>query len=203
MSSEPSDIQNYAEWTGWNREFLRLVTEFGHHDGQSVFGLMPEVIDQLKLLTCRQRDQLAATPGLLVCFAAPVDHQPMKIADAPAAPAMTNTQWRHAAGVFVSALLTYLWKTDCRTVRDAQDLTGQSFFSKMYQPEAQNNFLPVLDVTERAVGQLRARFHDHPTFWADLIHGIHMDNAEFCTLSQLTYIPLAVAEESAESIRAS
>ena len=197
MLSEPSDIHNYAEWTGWNREFLRLITDFGHHDGQPMFSLPPAVIDQLKSLTLKQRHQLASTPGLLVCFVAPADCKSMKVADAPPAPAATNPQWRHAVGVFVSALLTYLWKTDYRRVRGAQDLAGQQFLSNVHQSEQPQNFPPVLDITERAVDQLQARFHDHPTFWTDLIHGIQMDNAEFCTLSQLTYIPLAVAEESA------
>lgn len=185
MPAEREETRNYAELTGLNRAFLQLITQFRSPAGQSVFGLEPAVAGQLRALNAEQLDQLATTPGLLACFVPP----DLRVADAPVT---ASPDWQHAAGVYVSALLTYLWQTEDEFLRAViQPLLPGCDLRTMKQ-----HFSQIITLTDRAILQLRARFHDHPSFWSDLIRSVRLDDPEFCALSRLTYIPLALTEDS-------
>lgn len=193
MRHDLSDIRMYADLTDLNRGFLGLMTEPGAHRAAPALGLDVAIVDQLRRLSAAELELIAGTPGLLACFSRwpPVSlHQ---VAETSITRPPAQTGWRESARLYVTGLLTYLWQMEqhdwpccalCAGSADKEPGLLEAF-----------DFARIRASADFAVDQLRARFTDHPSFWADLIRGVHSGNEDFQVLSRLTIIPLVLAEE--------
>lgn len=193
MRPDHSDMQIYEDLTDLNRGFLGLLTEPGAGRAVPGLGLDSAIVDQLRRLSPEEMEFIAGTPGLLACFARVPLTLLHQVAEMPITRPPTEPGWRESARLYVTGLLTYMWQTEQHGWPACTLCTGAV--------EKEPGSLAVLDFArirasaDLAVDQLRARFAAHPVFWADLIRSARSGNEDFQTLSQLTIIPLVLAEE--------
>lgn len=191
MCPDRDDMPLTAELISMNLGFLELVTAAD----APCLGLEPAIVEQLQALAPPERVFIAGTPGLLPCFARLPSPALQCVAEAQPALAPIAAAWREAARLYVTGLLTWLRQVE------QQDLPCCALCAPSRNP-AQNHlahldFAQIRASADAAVDQLRARFGDHPTFWADLIRSARSEDEDFRALSRLRIIPLVLAEQSA------
>ena len=193
MCPDHSDIRIYADLADLNRGFLALLIAPGVRQAAAGLGLNAAIIDQLRRLSPDQLGFIAGTPGLLACFAKLPAASLLRVAERQTLHPTQQTAWRDSARLYVTGLVTWIWQMDerdgpyCALCAGASE-TGSGILGEF-------DFARIRGSAECAVDQLRARFTHHPSFWTDLIRSARSGDEDFRFLSQLTVIPLALAEE--------
>lgn len=191
MCPDHGDTALTAELVDLNLGFLTLITA---PDAPGL-GLEAAIVEQLRTLRAQERAFIAGTPGLLACFRRLPPSALQRVAEAQPALAPVESAWRESARLYVTGLLTWLRQLEqheppccalCAVSRDpAADRLAHLDFSRIRAS------------ADLAVDELRARFGDHPTFWADLIRSARSGDEDYQALSRLRIIPLVLAEQCA------
>jgi len=200
MRCKAPDKQFYRELTDLNAGFLALITWEGHAPGLSLLGLAPAIRSQLMALERAQQEFIAETPTLLAGFAQlPATHG---VNESPPfrAGMGIDTEWRRRAQMFSAGLMTYLWQLAQRDALNAALCIGAS--QAQVRRFAELSFRDIQMRTELAPAELEARFCRHPRFWPDLIRVTQKGTGIIPRMSRLASIPLAVAEQRPETVRA-
>ncbi len=193
MYPDHSDMRMYADLLDLNRGFLGLLTEPGPHRAVPTYGLDAAIVDQLRRLSPEELEFIAGTPGLLACFSRLPPASLLQVAEMPVIHSSEQSGWRESARLYVTGLLTYFWQMEqhnwpfCALCAGSAERGSGSL--------GEFDFARIRASADFAVGQLRARFTNHPSFWTDLIRSARSGNEDFQMLSQLTIIPLVLAEE--------
>ena len=193
MYHDHSDMRMYTDLVDLNRSFLGLLTEPGAGRAAPGLGLDVVIVEQLRRLSPDEIEFIAATPGLLACFAWLPQANLLQVAEIPAARPPFPSEWRESARLYVTGVLTWLWHLDQHGWPCCALCAG--FDEKVPGLPGEFDFARILTSADFAVDRLRARFTDHPSFWADLIRSARSGDEELRALSQLTVIPLVLAEE--------
>lgn len=187
------DSRIRGELKSLNAGLLRLLVWSEPVRELPPLGLNPAIASQLRGLRPDELDFIAGTPVLLAGFEAPPDDDTVaRIADAefPCAVYVSafGDSLSRSAGLFATALLTWLWKMDCHDQLVTALCVGR------------DRRLPPLGIREieaiagRASDRLRVRFGDHPRFWPDLIRAARSRDTDLRELSRLAVLPLLLAE---------
>jgi len=193
MYRDCSDMRMYADLADLNRGFLSLLTESGAGRAAPGLGLDVVIVDQLRRLSPAQIGFIASTPGLLACFAHLPQATLLQVAERPVTRQPFPSGWRESARLYVTGVLTWLWQLDQHNWPCCALCAG--FREKGPGSPGEFDFTKIRSSADFAVDQLRARFTDHPTFWSDLIRSARSGDEDLRALSQLTVIPLVLAEE--------
>jgi len=193
MSRNFSDMRLYDDLTDLNRGFLGLMTSPHANQAVPAFGLDAAIINQLRRLSPEELEFIAATPGLLACFFRLPTPSLYQVAETRVTSLTPQPAWRDSARIYVTGLLTYFWQME------QQGWPCCALCAQSVEPGrgslADLDFTRIHSSADFAVDQLRARFADYPSFWADLIRGARSGNEELQALAHLTIIPLVLAEE--------
>ncbi len=193
MCPDHADMRLFDDLIDLNRGFLSLITAPGARRAAQAHGLDSAIIDQLRSLSAQDLEFIARTPGLLAGFAKVSAVSLHRVAEMPAVGLVVNSTWRESARLYVTGLLTYLWQMEQHeqsysALRAGVSASGSELLVGI-------DFARIHASADYAVDHLRARFADHPSFWPDLIRSACSGNEEFQLLSQLTIIPLVLAED--------
>jgi hypothetical protein len=193
MYPDHSDLRMYADLADLNRGFLGLLTEPGSRQAVPTYGLDAAIVDQLRRLSPQELEFIAGTPGLLACFSRLPAAALLQVAEMPVIHRSEQSDLRESARLYAIGLLTYLWQMEqrdwpCCALCAGSAEKGSGLLGKF-------DFAQIRASADFAVGQLRARFTNHPSFWTDLIRSARSGDEDFQLLSQLTIIPLVLAEE--------
>jgi len=191
MCPDHGDTPLTPELVSLNLGFVELIAA---PDAPGL-GLEAAIVEQLRTLAPLEKAFIAGTPGLLACFARLPPPALQRVAEAPPVLTPVESSWREAARLYVTGLLTWLRQLEqqavpcCALCAAAQDPARNSL--------AHLDFSRIRASADFAVDQLRVRFCDHPTFWADLIRSARSGDEDFQALSRLRIIPLVLAEQCA------
>jgi hypothetical protein len=193
MYPDHSDMRMYADLVDLNRGFLGLLTEPGGGRAASGLGLNVVIVEQLRRLSPEETEFIAGTPGLLACFARLPQARLLQVAEIPADRPSFPSAWRESARLYVTGVQTWLWQLDqhdwpCCALCVGPGEKGQGMAGEF-------DFTRIRTSADFAVDRLRARFTAHPSFWTDLIRSARNGDEDLRALSQLTVIPLVLAEE--------
>ncbi|MDP7153678.1 MAG: hypothetical protein QF789_03780 [Gammaproteobacteria bacterium] len=193
MRPNHSDMRMYADLMDLNRGFLGLLTAPRSQQAVPNFGLDAAIIDQLSRLSLAELEFIAATPGLLACFSQWPTVSMHWVAEVGTTRTSNQAAWRETARLYVTGLLTYLWQMEKRDWPCCALCAGSAELNSGSMEKF--DFTRIHVSADIAVDQLQARFNNYPSFWTDLICSARSGNEDFRALSQLTIIPLALAEE--------
>jgi hypothetical protein len=191
MQWKHPDTRLHDDINALNREFLRLLVHAECPREAVVFGLQPHCVSSLRRLTGSQLEAIALSP----CLLATLHFGQANYSDSPIIKEQTPTHaaspdWYSDVRVFVAEALTYIKQVSHRDTLAAAFCVG---LDKDAADELlQLSFSRVRDVADNAESLLRARFHDHPNFWCDLIRGCAAPDTDLQLVSRLSILPLSV-----------
>lgn len=188
MRREAPDPRFYSEIHDLNLEFLRLVKD-GRRGTRRVFGLDSAVADQIARLTAAQLEAAVATPCLLAVIAR--IRQPGPLGTMISEPPLeAEAQWQEASRVFLASLMTYVWQTARRDPLLASLCAGRA--NDCGAPVREAGFRELRMLCDSRNYALRARFHEHPRFWQDLVSAARGGDPHRVHLARMSGIQLAL-----------
>lgn len=191
MRRDPPDTQFFADLHELNREFLALIRHPQATEASwQLLGLDSGIAGVLRRLTPDELQFAAGVTGLLAGFATLPSLS--AVADVPAPP--VKSQWRDAAGLFATALLTYLWQLARRDELASALCVGLD--SKRQRELAAIHFRDIQRGAASAAGQLRARYGQHPRLWPQLLQAARSRDSQLREFCRLDLIALGLSNEA-------